>query len=39
LLGPVADATDMMSVDEPDDANSVLLGPLDGDIIASLATT
>ena len=32
LLGPVADATDMMSVDEPDDANSVLLGPLDADI-------
>jgi hypothetical protein len=28
----VADATDMMSVDEPDDANSVLLGPLDADI-------
>ena len=32
LLGPVANATDVMGVLEADDRNAVLLGPLDGDI-------
>jgi hypothetical protein len=32
LLGPVANATDVMGVLEADDCNAVLLGPLDADI-------
>ena len=32
LLGPVANATDVMGVLEADDCNAVLPGPLDGDI-------
>ena len=32
LLGPMADAADMMRVGEADDADAVLLRPLDADI-------
>ena len=32
LLGPVANATDVMGVLEADDCNAVLLGPLDANI-------